>query len=117
VGEHVPGERPLPGAVVPATLAQSAPAWPRPGSGRVAIGIGASSDRIVWNVLTGEMSIVGPRPLLLDQVAANADLLAPRHPVPAGLTGWWQTHGRSSVTPEEALRLELFSSRELVTHP
>jgi exopolysaccharide biosynthesis polyprenyl glycosylphosphotransferase len=61
-----------------------------------------------WNVITGEMSIVGPRPLPADQVAANAELLSPRHVVPAGVTGWWQTNGRSRVTPEEALRLDLF---------
>jgi exopolysaccharide biosynthesis polyprenyl glycosylphosphotransferase len=62
----------------------------------------------LWNVLTGEMSIVGPRPLPVDQVAANADLLTPRQAVPAGVTGWWQINGRSGVTPEEALRLDLF---------
>jgi lipopolysaccharide/colanic/teichoic acid biosynthesis glycosyltransferase len=62
----------------------------------------------LWNVLTGEMSIVGPRPLPADQVAANADLLTPRQAVPAGVTGWWQINGRSGVTPEEALRLDLF---------
>jgi exopolysaccharide biosynthesis polyprenyl glycosylphosphotransferase len=61
-----------------------------------------------WNVLTGEMSIVGPRPLPANQVAANPELLSPRHVVPAGVTGWWQTNGRSRVTPEEALRLDLF---------
>jgi exopolysaccharide biosynthesis polyprenyl glycosylphosphotransferase len=62
----------------------------------------------LWNVITGEMSLVGPRPLPANQVAANLDLLRPRHAVPAGVTGWWQINGRSLVTPEEALQLDLF---------
>jgi lipopolysaccharide/colanic/teichoic acid biosynthesis glycosyltransferase len=61
-----------------------------------------------WNVISGDMSIVGPRPLPADQVAANQDLLTPRHAVPAGVTGWWQINGRSRVTADEALRLDLF---------
>ncbi len=60
------------------------------------------------NVLRGEMSIVGPRPLPAEQVAANLELLAPRHEVRAGMTGWWQTNGRSEVDADEALRLDLF---------
>jgi exopolysaccharide biosynthesis polyprenyl glycosylphosphotransferase len=62
----------------------------------------------LWNVLTGAMSIVGPRPLPRDQVAANSDLLTPRQAVPAGMTGWWQINGRSRLTADESLRLDLF---------
>jgi exopolysaccharide biosynthesis polyprenyl glycosylphosphotransferase len=62
----------------------------------------------LWNVLSGEMSVVGPRPLPVDQVSANLELLSPRQEVSAGLTGWWQINGRSAVTAEEAVRLDLF---------
>jgi exopolysaccharide biosynthesis polyprenyl glycosylphosphotransferase len=61
-----------------------------------------------WNILKGEMSLVGPRPLPADQVAANLEMLSPRHEVPAGVTGWWQINGRSGVTPEEAIHLDQF---------
>lgn len=60
------------------------------------------------NVLKGEMSLVGPRPLPSEQVAANLELLEPRHQVPAGVTGWWQIKGRSDVAPDEAVRMDLF---------
>jgi exopolysaccharide biosynthesis polyprenyl glycosylphosphotransferase len=60
------------------------------------------------NVLKGDMSLVGPRPLPSEQVAANLDLLASRHEVPAGVTGWWQINGRSEVNFEEAVRMDLF---------
>jgi exopolysaccharide biosynthesis polyprenyl glycosylphosphotransferase len=60
------------------------------------------------NVLRGDMSLVGPRPLPADQVAANLELLESRHEVPAGVTGWWQINGRSAVDFEEAVRLDLF---------
>lgn len=62
----------------------------------------------LFNVLRGEMSLVGPRPLPTEQVAANLDLLEARHQVPAGVTGWWQIQGRSGVAPEEAVRMDLF---------
>ena len=61
-----------------------------------------------WNVLKGEMSLVGPRPLPADQVAANLELLGPRHEVKAGVTGWWQINGRSGLGPEEAIHLDQF---------
>jgi lipopolysaccharide/colanic/teichoic acid biosynthesis glycosyltransferase len=60
------------------------------------------------NVVRGEMSLVGPRPLPTEQVAANLGLLGPRHEVPAGMTGWWQINGRSDVAPTQAGRLDAF---------
>jgi len=60
------------------------------------------------NVLKGQMSLVGPRPLPAEQVAANMELLEPRHEMSAGVTGWWQINGRSDLSAEEALRLDLF---------
>jgi exopolysaccharide biosynthesis polyprenyl glycosylphosphotransferase len=60
------------------------------------------------NVLRGEMSLVGPRPLPAEQVAAHLELLGPRHEVLAGLTGWWQIRGRSDLDPEESARLDQF---------
>jgi lipopolysaccharide/colanic/teichoic acid biosynthesis glycosyltransferase len=62
----------------------------------------------LWNVARGDMSIVGPRPLPADQVEANRDLLEPRLEVHAGMTGWWQVHGRSNVLPEESIKLDIF---------
>jgi exopolysaccharide biosynthesis polyprenyl glycosylphosphotransferase len=60
------------------------------------------------NVFRGEMSMVGPRPLPVEQVAANLDFLAPRHDVRCGITGWWQISGRSEIDSEEALRLDQY---------
>jgi exopolysaccharide biosynthesis polyprenyl glycosylphosphotransferase len=60
------------------------------------------------NVIKGDMSLVGPRPLPEDQVEANRELLGPRLEVQAGMTGWWQIQGRSDVSPEEAVRMDVF---------
>jgi exopolysaccharide biosynthesis polyprenyl glycosylphosphotransferase len=64
----------------------------------------------LWNVLRGQLSLVGPRPLPVEQVVSNASVegMQLRHEVRAGLSGWWQINGRSGVTPEEALRMDLF---------
>jgi len=62
----------------------------------------------LFDVLRGEMSLVGPRPLPLGQVQANPELLDARHEVKAGLTGWWQVMGRNQFDPEESVDLDLF---------
>jgi exopolysaccharide biosynthesis polyprenyl glycosylphosphotransferase len=62
----------------------------------------------LWNVVRGDMSLVGPRPLPVEQVEANREFLAPRHEVRGGLTGLWQVSGRSDLDSEEALRIDRF---------
>jgi exopolysaccharide biosynthesis polyprenyl glycosylphosphotransferase len=62
----------------------------------------------LWNVVRGDMSLVGPRPLPAEQVAANPLLLEARHEVSAGVSGWWQIRGRSNQSAETAVALDLF---------
>jgi exopolysaccharide biosynthesis polyprenyl glycosylphosphotransferase len=62
----------------------------------------------LWNVVRGQMSLVGPRPLPMEQVGANFALLAPRQEVRAGITGWWQIQGRGEARPEEAVEMDLY---------
>jgi exopolysaccharide biosynthesis polyprenyl glycosylphosphotransferase len=62
----------------------------------------------LWNVVRGDMSLVGPRPLIIEQIEADPELLEPRHEVKAGMTGWWQINGRSDVELKDAVRLDLF---------
>lgn len=60
------------------------------------------------NVLRGEMSLVGPRPPLPSETALYSELDWRRMEVPPGMTGLWQVSGRSSLTFEEMVRLDLF---------
>jgi exopolysaccharide biosynthesis polyprenyl glycosylphosphotransferase len=62
----------------------------------------------LWNVIRGDMSLVGPRPLPVEQVRANTEMLAARHEVRAGMTGWWQVNGRSDIDVDQALDMDLF---------
>ena len=61
----------------------------------------------LWNVVRGDMSLVGPRPPLEHEVAAYEDQVHRRLHVKPGLTGLWQVSGRSDLDWDEAVRLDL----------
>ena len=62
----------------------------------------------LWNVLRGEMSLVGPRPTLPEQVAAYGAFERRRLVVRPGLTGWAQIHGRNVLNWPERIRLDVW---------
>jgi lipopolysaccharide/colanic/teichoic acid biosynthesis glycosyltransferase len=55
----------------------------------------------LWNVLRGDMSLVGPRPLLMEYLPRYTPQQARRHEVRPGITGWAQVNGRNALTWEE----------------
>jgi len=62
----------------------------------------------LWNVLKGDMSLVGPRPLLMDYLPLYTATQARRHEVRPGLTGWAQVNGRNALSWEEKFRLDVW---------
>jgi exopolysaccharide biosynthesis polyprenyl glycosylphosphotransferase len=60
----------------------------------------------LWNVLRGDMSLVGPRPLPLDEAPLVSGHFEIRTRVRPGMTGTWQTHGRSDIPLEDMLKLD-----------
>ena len=70
----------------------------------------ASLDELpeLWNVLRGEMSLVGPRPLLVQYLERYTPEQARRHEVLPGITGWAQINGRNALTWEEKFRLDVW---------
>lgn len=70
----------------------------------------ASLDELpeLWNVIRGEMSLVGPRPLLMEYLQLYSPEQRRRLDVPPGITGWAQVNGRNSITWEEKFALDLW---------
>jgi lipopolysaccharide/colanic/teichoic acid biosynthesis glycosyltransferase len=62
----------------------------------------------LWNVLRGDMSLVGPRPLLMDYLKLYSPREALRHDVRPGLTGWCQVNGRNSLTWDRKFELDVW---------
>ena len=60
----------------------------------------------LWNIIKGDMSLVGPRPLLMEYLNLYTPEQASRHLIRPGLTGWAQINGRNALTWEEKFNLD-----------
>jgi lipopolysaccharide/colanic/teichoic acid biosynthesis glycosyltransferase len=70
----------------------------------------ASLDELpeLWNVLKGDMSLVGPRPLLMEYLPLYSAEQARRHEVRPGVTGWAQVNGRNTLSWEDKFKLDVW---------
>lgn len=62
----------------------------------------------LWNVLKGDMSLIGPRPLLVQYLPLYSQEQARRHEVRPGITGWAQCHGRNAISWKKKFELDIW---------
>ncbi len=62
----------------------------------------------LWNVLKGDMSLIGPRPLLVQYLPLYSKEQARRHEVRPGITGWAQCHGRNAISWKKKFKLDVW---------
>lgn len=62
----------------------------------------------LWNVLKGDMSLVGPRPLLMEYLPLYSEQQYRRHEVRPGVTGWAQVNGRNAISWEDKFNLDVW---------
>lgn len=62
----------------------------------------------LWNVLKGDMSLIGPRPLLVKYLPLYSKKQARRHEVRPGITGWAQCHGRNAISWQKKFELDVW---------
>ena len=67
----------------------------------------------LWNILKGDMSIIGPRPLLVKYLPLYNEEQHHRHDVRPGLTGYAQSHGRNTVTWEDKFKMDVWYTRNV----
>jgi lipopolysaccharide/colanic/teichoic acid biosynthesis glycosyltransferase len=65
----------------------------------------------IWNVLWGEMSLVGPRPILIEEIAKYDDIYELYKRMRPGITGLWQVSGRGDISHEERIAMVAYYVR------